>query len=209
MIPVDTLIAFFAASLLLALVPGPDNLFVLAESAARGARAGLMITIGLCTGLLVHTAAVAAGIATLLAVSPVAFTLLKLAGAAYLLWLAWQALATGSSDSETTASQPERSGRALYLRGILMNISNPKVALFFLAFLPQFTDPMRGPVALQTVLLGLVFIIAALSVFSVISLSAGALGGYLRQSSGARTAMKYLTATLFTGLAVRLLFSYR
>ncbi|ROR32573.1 LysE family translocator [Inmirania thermothiophila] len=196
------LLAFFAASVLLALAPGPDNLFVLAQSAQHGARAGLLVTLGLCTGLLVHTGAVALGLAALLAASTAAFTALKLAGAAYLLWLAWQAWHAAHPAATPALAGPRR--RALYLRGIVMNVTNPKVTLFFLAFLPQFADPARGPVAPQVLALGALFILATILVFGAVALLAGGIGAWLRRTPRAGLALNRLSALLFAGLALRL-----
>lgn len=178
MLPLPSLAAFFAAALLLALAPGPDNLFVLAQSALHGARKGLAVTLGLCTGLLVHTALVALGIAALLQAAPGAFLLVRLFGVGYLLVLAWQALRVPA----ITAAGADGAALSLlryYRRGIIMNITNPKVTLFFLAFLPSFTDPQRGSVPLQVMLLGAVFIAAALIVFGAVCFGAAAIGGCL------------------------------
>ncbi len=198
-----TLMAFFATSLLLALAPGPDNLFVLTQSALRGKAAGLAVTLGLCTGLTVHTTAVALGLAALFAASAMAFTVLKLCGAAYLLWLAWQAFR--ASSTALRAAAPSRlTGWQLYRRGIVMNITNPKVSIFFLAFLPQFADPARGPLTLQILLLGAIFILATIVIFGGIALLAGVLGDRLTRSPGLQRVMNRMTGAIFTALALRL-----
>ncbi|MDY0385097.1 LysE family translocator [Trichlorobacter sp.] len=204
----ETLLAFFLASLVLAVAPGPDNLFVLTQAALRGRSAGLAVTLGLCTGLLVHTTAVALGLAALFAASALAFTLLKLCGAGYLLWLAWQAW-RASSTSIRTAPEDQLSGWQLYRRGILMNITNPKVSVFFLAFLPQFADPARGPLTQQLLLLGAIFMVATILVFGGIALLAGMLGAWLTRSPGLQRIMNRLTATVFVGLALKLALSER
>ena len=204
----ETLLAFFLASLVLAVAPGPDNLFVLTQAALRGKSAGLSVTMGLCTGLLVHTPAVALGLAALFAASALAFTLLKLCGAGYLLWLAWQAW-RASSTSIRTAPEDWLSGWQLYRRGILMNITNPKVSVFFLAFLPQFADPARGPLTQQLLLLGAIFMVATILVFGGIALLAGMLGACLTRSPGLQRIMNRLTATVFVGLALKLALSER
>ena len=135
----DTLATFSVVALLLCIAPGPDNLFVLAQSALYGRAAGLRITLGLCTGLIVHTAAVTLGVAAFIKATPLAFDALRLAGAAYLLYLAWQALRAAPGEPVPgTAARPR--GWQLYRRGIIMNVTNPKVSLFFLALLPQFVD---------------------------------------------------------------------
>lgn len=197
------LLLFFAASLLLGLAPGPDNLFVLAQSLQHGRRAGLCVTAGLCTGLLGHTAAVAGGLAALLRASPLAFTVLKGVGAAYLFWLAWQAW-RGAGAAPNDAPLPAVPAGRLYRRGIVMNLTNPKVSLFFLAFLPQFVAPARGRVVGQTFLLGALFILATILVFGAISLLAGTLGERLHRSARLRTVLPRGAALVLAGLALRL-----
>lgn len=196
----ETLILFFSASIALGLAPGPDNLFVLAQSAQHGVRAGLLVTIGLCTGLVFHTALVAFGVAVIFQTSPVAFTALKVIGACYLLYLAVQAFRAGASRAEPATLSHTK----LYLRGIVMNITNPKVAIFFLAFLPQFVEPDTGELPLQIAQLGLLFILATLLVFGAVALLAGYLSGWLRTSSRAQQALNYLAGTVFVALAARL-----
>ena len=208
MIPLDVLTVFLSAAIALGLAPGPDNIFVLTQSALHGRLAGLLVTLGLCTGLLVHSAAVAFGVAVLFQTSELAFTVLKIAGAGYLIFLAWQAFRAGSSklaDGKT----PQRSSWALYRRGILMNITNPKVAIFFLAFLPQFADPARGAIPLQLLMLGGLFIAATLLVFGGIALFAGSLGAVLKRSDAAQIWLNRMAGVVFVGLAVRLAFAER
>lgn len=203
LITIDTAAAFFATAVLLALAPGPDNLFVLLQSAMRGRRAGLLVVLGLCSGLLVHTGAVALGLATLFATSTLAFTLLKLAGALYLLWLAWQAWRAGPAEADGSDGAAPSAGR-LYGRGIVMNVTNPKVTIFFLAFLPQFVTPDRGSVGLQVLALGALFMLATLLVFGAIALAGGSLRAWLLRSPGAQVGMNRVAALVFVGLAMRL-----
>ena len=204
MIDLATLTLFSGTSLLLALAPGPDNLFVLTQSALRGSLAGLVVTVGLCTGLLVHTTAVTLGVAAVLQTSPLAFNLLKYAGAAYLVYLAWSALRTEPAVSTNTGMGA--SGLwPYYLRGIGMNVTNPKVTLFFLAFLPQFTKPENGWLPLQLITLGGVFIAATLLVFGTISLLAGRIGHWLRRTPRAQQFLNKAAAILFVVLALHLL----
>ncbi|KXX64968.1 threonine transporter RhtB [Marichromatium gracile] len=203
MLPLDTALLFFAASVALALAPGPDNIFVLTQSALHGRLAGIFVTLGLCTGVMLHTAAVALGVAALFAASALAFTVLKVLGALYLLYLAWQAFRAGACALDgggATAPRP----RALYARGVLMSTTNPKVAIFFLAFLPQFADPARGPLTLQLLLLGALFMLSALLVFSAIAWSSGTLGARLRRSPRAQLILNRLAGTVFAGLALKL-----
>ena len=203
MIPLSVIAVFFLASSLLALAPGPDNIFVLTQAALRGWRAGLMVTLGLCTGLIGHTLAVAFGVAAVFQASAAAFTALKLTGAAYLLWLAYQTMRASAQDL-SSRKQENLSWSRLYRRGIIMNITNPKVSIFFLAFLPQFADPARGGVALQMISLGLIFIFSALLIFGAISLTAGALGDRLRRSTKAQILMNRIAGAVYAGLALRL-----
>ena len=208
MIPPETLVMFFTASLLLALAPGPDNMFVLTQAAVRGWRAGLAITLGLCTGLFVHTAAVAFGVAAIIQASTIAFTGLKLIGAAYLLYLAWQAFLAPVESLELTTKWAIPLF-PLYCRGIVMNITNPKVSVFFLAFLPQFADPSRGPLAIQMVILGIVFMIAAVLVFTSFSVAADAIGSRLRARPSVQIYINRIAGIILVGLAVKLAFARR
>ena len=157
MLPVETLGAFLAASVVMGLAPGPDILFVLTQSALYGARAGFATTCGLITGLFVHITAVSLGVAALFQSSETAFNVLKFAGAAYLLYLAWLSFRSGTSKASLQRAQFPGYG-TLYRRGVIMNITNPKVTLFFLAFLPQFADPARGGLTAQIIVLGALFL---------------------------------------------------
>lgn len=201
--PVDTLLMFFAASLLLALTPGPDNLFVLAQAAQSGKRAGIIVTLGLSTGIFFHTFAVALGAAALFHTSAVAFNLLKYVGAAYLLYLAFQAWRAGGVDT-SLGKGPVLRKRKLYLRGLIMNVTNPKVSIFFLAFLPQFTDPIYGALLPQFIILGGLFIVSTLIVFGGISVLAGWLGSRLRDSEKPARILNRVAGTVFLGLAIKL-----
>lgn len=203
MIPMETLATFFMASVLLGLAPGPDNIFVLTQSALRGKIAGLLVTLGLCTGLVVHTTAVAFGVAVIFQTSALAFTALKFFGAAYLLYLAWHAFR--SSGEKIAGGQPHGQGFGkLYRRGIIMNVTNPKVSIFFLAFLPQFGDPARGSLTLQMMMLGGVFIVSTILVFGSIALLAGSIGQWLNRSPKTQVVMNRLAGTVFVGLALKM-----
>jgi len=200
----ESITTFIVASTLLSLAPGPDNLFVLTQSALHGRKAGMLITLGLCTGLVVHTSAVALGVAAVFMVSLTAFTLLKLVGAGYLLWLAWQAFRTSAGSLGQGASPALPDGAALYRRGILMNLTNPKVAIFFLAFLPQFADPAAGSLTGQLFVLGLLFIAVALVVFFGIAGLAGFISTWLKDSHRAQIMLNRIAGLVFVGLALRL-----
>ena len=203
MIPIESLVTFFAASVLLALAPGPDNIFVLTQSALHGKLAGLLVTLGLCTGLIVHTTAVAFGVAVIFQASALAFTALKLCGAGYLLYLAWGAWRATATKISANSGVALSLGK-LYRRGIIMNVTNPKVSIFFLAFLPQFADPGRGSLTLQMVLLGGIFILATILIFGAIALLAGTLGSWLARSDKAQIIMNRVASLVFVGIALKL-----
>jgi threonine/homoserine/homoserine lactone efflux protein len=211
----DTLLAFFGVSVLLGLSPGPDNVFVLLQSALHGRRAGLFVVLGLCTGILVHTSAVALGLAAVLVASTTAFTALKLVGAAYLGYLAWQALRARPDEpdsapgaSASAGATPANAG-TMYRRGIIMNLSNPKVAIFFLAFLPQFVQVGPGSVALQIIWLGGVFMLATLLTFGAIAWFAASAGQAFTRSPRAQLLLNRLAGCIFLGLAARLVLNER
>ncbi len=206
--PLDSLLTFIFASTILSLMPGPDNIFVLTQSALYGRKAGLYITLGLCTGLCVHTTAIALGLSAIFLISTTAFIILKSIGAAYLLYLAWLAFKKSSSLIMTDETE-NISHVLLYQRGIIMNISNPKVAIFFLAFLPQFTDPEAGSLSLQLLLLGFIFILITIVVFSLIAFLAGNISNWLRQSSSAVKTINRIAGLVYVGLALRLLSTSR
>lgn len=168
----DNIISFLAASVILTIAPGPDILYVTTQSASNGKWAGIYTALGLCTGLIVHTTLVTFGVSALIKESETAFLVLKYAGAAYLFYLAYCAFKEKSNfelDGNVLAKQSVK----LYKQGIIMNLLNPKVILFFLAFLPQFINrSSQQPYKLQIAILGLIFIVQALIVFSSVSVFA-------------------------------------
>lgn len=208
MLTPEIALSFFGIAALLALSPGPDNLFVLTQSILWGRAAGLWVVLGLCTGVLGHTIAVSAGVAALFAASEAAFLAVKLAGAAYLLYLAWGALRAGRS-VESSARPPRQTSGQLYRRGIIMSLTNPKVSIFFLAFLPQFASPARGSVGIQMLLLGVLFMLAAFLIFSIIAVFSGSVGERLQRSPGIQVWLNRLAGVVFIGLALKLLSSQR
>ncbi len=181
MMDLSTWLAFAGSSLVLSIAPGPDNLFVLTQSAVYGRKAGFVVVLGLCTGLVINTLAAALGLAAVVAALPALFWAIKLAGAAYLLYLAvmaWRHAATGSNGTQSL----QLSGPALWRRGMIMNLTNPKVQIFFLAFFPQFVKAGTDGWALvaQMILQGATFIAATALVFSSIAWGAGTLADKLR-----------------------------
>lgn len=203
----ETLITFFITSFLLALAPGPDIIFVLAQSALFGFKAGFFTTLGLMTGVCAQTLAVALGVAVIFQTSPLAFNILKYCGAAYLCYLAWQAFRARPAPLNSSQKENFTGNKALYLRGLIMNVTNPKVVLFFLAFLPQFCDPARGCMVMQISVLGLVFILGAFPVFIVISFLGGALQKRFNSNPEIRLLLNKLAALVFISLALALFFT--
>ncbi|MFK5882162.1 MAG: LysE family translocator [Sulfurospirillum sp.] len=208
MLSVDTILLFITASTLLALAPGPDNIFVLTQSMSKGAKPGIFVTLGLCTGLIVHTTAVALGIAAIFQTSELAFNILKYIGASYLLYLAYLSFKS-SLPHHIKANHKEFTYKKLYRRGIFMNITNPKVSIFFLAFLPQFTNPQNGSVTIQIFLLGFIFILCALVVFSSISLLAAKIGAWFNKTKNGEAILNKIAGTVFGLLALKLAFIHK
>ena len=195
---------FLAAGIALALTPGPDMAFTLATAASRGPRAGLGAVAGICTGGLVWTIAAAGGLAALIAASDHALTAVRYAGAAYLIWLGWKTFR--SLDAPIEAEGAGSAARA-FRRVLVTNLLNPKIGLFFLALLPQFTNAELGPVWLQMLTLGLVFFAIGGVVLTVIVFAAGAAQQQLKSSRISRRVLNGIAATAFGGLGLRLIFS--
>jgi threonine/homoserine/homoserine lactone efflux protein len=203
LIPGESLAAFFMLSLMLAFTPGPDNMFVLSQSLLMGWRAGLVLTAGFCTGLLFHTTMVAVGVAALIASSDTLYQLLKLAGSGYLLYLAWRYFCAPGR-TEAHSDRVTAIDWGLYWRGVIMNATNPKVTLFFLALLPQFIDGQAGSVTLQLIQLAVVFLVVTVVVFGSIALFAGQLGRYLSAHPRTQPILNRLTGLLLLILAINL-----
>ena len=208
MLDLQTIAMFITASTLLALAPGPDILFVLTQSMSQGSRSGIAIALGLCSGLIFHTTAVALGVAVIFQTSLLAFTLLKIIGAAYLLYLAFMAFKDAGKSKLETDKTPIRLV-SLYKRGIFMNITNPKVSIFFLAFLPQFTRPEAGNVTGQIFMLGALFMLSAFVVFFFVSLLAGRVGQWFAQTKNGEKILNRVAGTIFAALAFKLAFTSR
>ena len=205
MFDISTLLLFVTASLLLIVAPGPDIVFLVSQGALRGPRAGFVTAMGLAAGNLVHTVAAALGVSVIFQTSAVAFNALKYAGAAYLLYLAWKT-ARSTGGSVEVAQHDEARKESLFWRAVLMNVLNPKVALFFLAFLPQFPSPKAGPVWLQMIFYGLLFTFLVVIVFGAFGLFAGRASQWLRRAGSGRAAsvLRWLVPGIFVLLAVRL-----
>lgn len=180
----ELIVLFLGSSILLTLMPGPDNIYVLVESITNGSRNAILISLGLVLGVMVHTLAAATGLSIIIKESATLFKVIKFAGAAYLLYLAFIAwrekpIPVGSREAETEG----KSAFKLIRKGVVMNVLNPKVSLFFIAFLPQFISESGVNISVQMVVLGLLFMLQAFLIFAMISLVAGKLTGFLRRPS--------------------------
>jgi threonine/homoserine/homoserine lactone efflux protein len=197
----STLWIFAAASLALAVVPGPAVLYIVARSVDQGRLAGLVSALGIAAGGLVHVVAATIGLSSLLASSATAFTIVKYAGAAYLIFLGIRRLMTREQLEDEIARAP-RTRRRLFVDGLVVNVLNPKTALFFLAFLPQFVDPGEGVATFQILALGLLFAAIALCSDCMWALAAGTLGSWLRRSRWYLGVKRWVTGTVFVGLGL-------
>lgn len=196
---------FFSAALALNLSPGPDLIFILSRTLASGRRVGLASACGVCSGALVHVAAAALGISTLLATSALAFSLVKYVGAAYLLYLGIQTLRSSAAGVAFDLEKVPRMGAwQAYRQGVLVDILNPKVAIFFMAFLPQFVRPEQGTVAGQILLLGVLVVLVAIVVESSLVLLAARTSSALRNNPRVGRWLDRLLGSVLIGLGVRL-----
>ena len=200
---IETIITFITASIALSLVPGPDNLFVMSNSALKGWRIGLYTTLGLCTGLIGHTILVAIGVSVIFQTSAIAFNGLKIIGAFYLIYLAW--LSIQNKELNLGGESKNSSNRSYYFTGVVMNLTNPKVAIFFLVFLPQFVNSSNN-VTSQIFMLGLLFIFSALFVFTSIAYLSSFLEGVLKKSKTINKNLNLLASLIYIALAVNLFF---
>lgn len=203
----STLLCFLGASVALTLSPGPDNIFVLTQGIARGRKAAIVTALGMCSGVCVHTTAAAFGISAIFYSSAAAFNLVKYAGAAYLLYLAFRTLKERSSVrlSKSNDSPP----LSLFKRGFIMNVLNPKVAMFFLAFLPQFVSINSEYFALQMLILGFIFMVQAVIIFTLIGFFSGSIGNYILSRPEIARRFDWLTAGVFASLGIRLALTQR
>jgi len=205
--PLPVFLAFVLAGLALNIVPGADMTFVIASAARGGRRDGIVAALGIGAGTVVHIMAAVLGLSAILAASQTAFTIVKWAGAAYLAWIAISLLRSGHAPGPDT--NPRRSGRALLRAAAFVNILNPKVALFFLAFLPQFVDPHASTPAIQILCLGLWFDVVGTIVNVIIGIVAARAAQRLRNVSWLGRAARYVAATAMGALALRLTFAER
>lgn len=194
-----------AVSLGLVLSPGPNMVYLISRSVTQGRRAGLISLLGVIAGFLAYLIAVTAGIATILAVVPAVYTAIRFAGAAYLLHLAWKAVRPGGVSAFSPKQLANDPPRRLFAMGLITNLLNPKIAILYLSLIPQFVEPDRGYVALQSVLLGLVQITIAGSVNGLIVLTAGSVAAFLEDRPGWLRAQRYFMGTALTAIAGHIL----
>ncbi|PHM73678.1 LysE family translocator [Xenorhabdus kozodoii] len=208
MLSIETLITFISISTFLCFLPGPDNIFVLSQSAINGRKSGVLITVGLCIGLVIHTSLVSLGIAAIIRANTIAFEIIRLFGVLYLIYLAWGAFKAKPIHLKGNADKFNDS-KKLIKKGLIMNLSNPKVIIFFLAFLPQFTtnDTIYIPVSLQLLCLGFMFVVIAFMVFTLISYLSGFLNTRISNKPSIQTALNRITGLVFIALAIHLLMS--
>lgn len=195
---------FMSATFALNITPGPDMLYVIARSVSQGRSAGILSALGISTGTLFHIAAVALGLSAFLAAVPAAYMAIRIAGGIYLIYLGVRAFYSASESSDRVALKPA-SMRRIFMQGVITNVLNPKVALFFLAFLPQFTDPARGSIGRQVLILGLLFITSGTIVNVAVAWFASALTARARESSRTTLWLQRLTGAVFVGLGLRLI----
>ncbi len=199
-------VLFVTAALLLTLAPGPDTMFVLGAGLGGGARGGLLASAGIMTGLLVHLTLALVGVSALIAASPLAFDVLRWAGAAYLVWIgAPLAVRAWRDRNAAVVSEPVPTATRVYWQGLTTNLLNPKVAIFYVAFLPQFVAPELGRAPLQLLLLGLTHWLMGLPYLCAVALASGSAAAWLRSSPGIRRALDAAAGIVFVGLALRLM----
>ncbi|MBV8658510.1 MAG: LysE family translocator [Burkholderiales bacterium] len=203
----EQFLGFLSAAILITLSPGPDNLMVLSLGAAKGRKLGMAFGLGCATGCLSHTLLAALGVSALIAASPMAFTGLKVAGGLYLLWMGWQALRSTGNAKIGPASNDEASALRLFGKGLVANAINPKVVMFFLAFLPQFVVAARGDAPWQIAQLGVLFTLQAAVLFGTLGYFAGHIGQWLGRHGRAGLWLDRVAGTIFVGLGLKLIIS--
>ncbi len=200
----ESLFSFSLATIALAISPGPDNIYVLTQSLVNGTKSGIATTAGLISGCIVHTSFLAFGISAVITTSDSLFYGIKIFGALYLLYLAYKVFKSDAS-IDITANAPKKSYWSLFKQGVIMNLLNPKVMIFFLAFFPGFLWNPGGNTVSQFYILGITFMIVSFIVFSLIALLAGKISTYLKENKNVGFVMKWLQIVVFVGIAVFIL----
>ena len=194
---------FLVAAMMLTLAPGPDNIYVLTRGVAQGKKAGFVAALGFSSGLFFHTLLAVLGFAAIIKAYPAAYHALQYAGAAYLVYLGIRTLRSAASMSLDATMTPVSLSR-IFWQSVIANILNPKVTLFFIAFLPQFINVQAGHVAWQMLLLAVVFILQALAIFSAIAFFSGIVGAYFKRQARAALYLNRLAGCAFVGLGIRI-----
>lgn len=204
MVTLNAVLGVAAIALGMALTPGPNMIYLVSRSVTQGRRAGLISLLGVACGFFVYLVAATAGVATIFALVPAVYTALKLAGAAYLLWLAFQVVRPGGKSVFAPKALPvDRPGK-LFTMGLVTNLLNPKIAIMYVSLLPQFIDPARGGIAAQSFTLGLVQVAIGITVNGLVALSAGSISRFLGDRPGWLRAQRYVMGAALSVMAVRI-----
>ena len=203
----EQFLGFLGAAMLLTIAPGPDNLMVLSIGASRGRLRGMAFGLGCAVGCLSHTVLAALGVSAIIAASPVAFSVLKILGGLYLIRMGWQALRSAGAASSGGSEDAAGTAAQLFRKGLVANAINPKVVMFFLAFLPQFVDPSGGATGWQIVQLGVLFTIQAAVLFGLLGYFAGGIGQWLGRHGRAGLWLDRVAGGVLVGLGLRLIVS--
>lgn len=200
------LIAFLAAAILLTISPGPDIIYVLVQGMTNGRKHGIVTTLGLVSGIIIHTSLVAFGVSAIIKQSETLFFLIKILGAGYLFYLAWQVYKSDPAiHVEKPATQQKKELTSLYKKGFLMNLLNPKVAIFFLAFFPGFLWDPEGNTVYQFYILGFLFMLQAFLIFSAVAILAGKISVYLQKHPASGLVFKWVQVAVFVGIGIFIL----
>jgi threonine/homoserine/homoserine lactone efflux protein len=203
MLDFRTVTLFLTASFILAITPGPDILYVITRGMTQGKKAALAAASGFTLGNIVHTFFAVVGISAILKASAIAFTTVKLAGAIYLIYIGYKTFKTKGNSTDT--NKKILSSKAIFIQSITANILNPKVAIFFLAFFPQFVKPENGNVTFQMIQLGLLFMLSAFIVFSMVGIFSGTIGDKLKNNSSLNTKLHQIAGCVLIGLGILLI----
>ena len=209
MIELTNLYLFIGASFLLCLAPGPDNIYVLTQGMTKSKKAAVITTLGLCSGIVLHTLAAALGISVIFQTSELAFSIVKYLGAAYLIYIAYQAFKYRNEPLDLSIQDSSKELKKLYYKGFIMNILNPKVSIFFLAFLPQFVTTANGNVPMQMITLGVVFMAMTIVVFSSIGVAGNMLSSKLLENPSIVKILNVFTSIVLVSLGLKLALSER
>jgi threonine/homoserine/homoserine lactone efflux protein len=204
-----SLVAFALVALGMVLTPGPNMIYLVSRSISQGRGAGFISLVGVALGFVVYMLCAAFGITALVLAVPYAYDALRFGGAAYLFYLAWQAVRPGGRSPFHVKSLPKDSPRKLFMMGLLTNLLNPKIAVMYLSLLPQFISPEQGSVLMQSIVLGFTQIAISVSVNSVITVMAGSIAVFLATRPGWMVMQRWLMGTVLGGLAVRMAFESR